>query len=137
MTKYPDWRSTDYPQMMKRFRKGDRNIACFAFSWSVCCGWWASHSNSKNNRDKNNLNLKCNKVFCSVHFQDIDSHVNTIANPNMLHGDGSAKCIYEWKSKRYQMENILSAHRLVSTSPKENVGLYYNVWHCLSRLSFV
>ena len=54
-------------------------------SWLVCRGWWVSHSNGKNNRDKNNLNLKCNKFFCSVHFEDIASHVNTIADPNMLH----------------------------------------------------
>ena len=39
----------------------------------------------------------------------------------MLHGDGSAKCIYEWKSKRYQMENILSANKPVSTASKKNV----------------
>ena len=93
-------------------------------SWSVCRGWWVSHSNSKNNRDKNNLNLKCNKFSSSVHFQDIDSPVNIIANPNMFHSDGSAKCIYESKSKRYQMENILSAYnRLVSTASKKIVGL--------------
>ena len=37
----------------------------------------------------------CSKFFCSVHYQDIASHVNTIADPTMLDGDGSAKCIYE------------------------------------------
>ena len=74
-------------------------------SWTVCYGWWVCRSNSENNRDKHNLNLMCNKFFCSVHYQDTASHVNTIADPNMLHGDGSAKCIYEWKSKRYKMKN--------------------------------
>ena len=57
--------------------------------WSVCHGWWVSHGNSKNNSD-NNLILKCNKFFRSVHLQDIASYVNAIADPNMLHGDGSA-----------------------------------------------
>ena len=66
----------------------------------------------------------CSKFFCSVHYQDIAWHVNTIADPTMLDGDGSAKCIYEWNLKRYQMKN--------DTASKKNVSLYYNIWHCLS-----
>ena len=111
-------------------------------SWSVCRGWWVSHSNSKNNRDKNNLNLKCNKSFCSVHFQDIASLVNTIADRNMLHGDGSAKCIYEWKSKRYQMENILSTNKPVSTASKkmfvlQRLALFISIAICLILFMWV
>ena len=65
---------------------------------------------------------------CSVHFQDIVSHVNSIFYLNELCGDGCAKCVYNCKSKRCLMENIFAAeNRVASTYSKQ---FFYCVTPC-------
>lgn len=56
---------------------------------------------------KQNLIQSNNLYSCSVHFQDIASHVNSIFYLNELCGNDCANCINKCKSRRYQMEFFL------------------------------
>lgn len=92
--------------MRKMSRKNDVNVGFLTFFQTSYLEWCVSHNNGKNNSDKNNVNARHKFKYCSVHLQDIFSHINTIAHLNTLCGDGFAKFDCKCKYERCQMKNV-------------------------------
>lgn len=88
-----------------------------------------THNNDKSNSNKNNLNLEHNLKSYLVYLQDVASPHNTIASDlNKLCGDGSAKFIYKYKCKRFQMKHIFSVRdRALSAASKQLFIVLHNL----------
>ena len=116
-----------------KWEKGLENIVSLSF-WSVCCGWWVSHNNVRNNSDKNNSNVECNLKSYSVHLQDIASHVSNISDFNKFYSDGFTRCICKCKSERCQ---IKVAFLLKTGSLVLHLTEFFIVLHHVSLLTAI